>query len=262
MIIFYTLYRRFILQRLPRGLELFTPEFKWNLLIIMSFSIVISIYIIIKSVRILLNKGTRESILSRVMAKISDVIDQAYFQVYALLASNIPNNYDKISSFVKIYYNFWGKRPDEQIHLIVIGCRFIRLGAFLFDVFYFFELKWFYKSLLLLCIPLIINTIIFILRDFAPNKDEAGKYLTITPVGTDPKTGESLLTFELAKGYESADFKYLLEEYAICSKISGYLTWYDIYKAFFTPRVNLIIYSLYLIGWLYVIYTNIELLLS
>jgi hypothetical protein len=257
--ILLTLYRRLGLQRLPKSLEFWNEQFNVSLFIIISLWVILSLFIIIMSIRILLNKDTKDSFFGKVAGRFSDILNQAYYHVYHFIATYVPDHYNKISSFAKVFYNFWSKRPDEQIHFIVIGCRFVILGAFLFDVFYFFELKYFYKSLILLCIPLIINSIIFVLRDFALNKEQAEQYLDITLTSIDKVTGEPSYQFKIAKEFESLNLNldYHVKEYIICSKIVGYLQWYDKYKAYFTPRVNLIIYSLYLIGWLYVLCFNI-----
>ena len=259
--IFNTFYRRLILQRLPKSLDLWKEQLNLSLFIIICLWIIVSIFIISTSFNMLRNKNNKQLFFSKIAEKVSDMFDQAYYHVYDLIVGYVPDNYDKVSSFAKVFYNFWSKRPDEQIHLVVIGCKFVILGAFLFDVFYLFELRYFYKSLILFCIPIGINVIIFILRDFAKNKEKTEQYLIITLTGVDQVTGEPSYSFKIAKDFESLnlDIEYHVKEYIICSKITGYLKWYDILKAYFTPRVNIIIYSLYLTGWLYVVYTNLVL---
>ena len=61
-------------------------------------------------------------------------------------------------------------------------------------------------------------------------------------------------------GNEDIDLKYTINEFYRCSKISGYLEAYEFYVNYYSPYFNIIIYSAYLSGWLYVITYNIYLL--
>ena len=53
---------------------------------------------------------------------------------------------------------------------------------------------------------------------------------------------------------------YAVQQFIICSKLKGYIEIYEFYQNYYSCRINIIIYCLYLIGWLYVIYHNLYLI--
>ena len=94
------------------------------------------------------------------------------------------------------------------------------------------------------------------IKDFSENLEQAKSILIIEPQGLDIKTGLPLTVYRLKQEYHDLDLIYHVEQYILCSKVSGYLEYYEQYKAYFTPYFNSIIYLLYMIGWSYVLYKN------
>lgn len=74
--------------------------------------------------------------------------------------------------------------------------------------------------------------------------------------GIDEESQLPITNYKLQPGFEQYDLRYTIEQFIICNKLTGYLEMYDRYANFFNPRVNIFIYTLYLLGWLYVLYVN------
>lgn len=114
-----------------------------------------------------------------------------------------------------------------------------------------------YKALYLLIISLIIKILFYILKDFASNLEDARSYLIITPKGINNDSQEPITNYALKPEFQDLNLTYHVGQFILCNKVSGYLDMYNHYRSFFTPYVNLVIYSLYFIGWVYVIVLNI-----
>lgn len=96
------------------------------------------------------------------------------------------------------------------------------------------------------------------LKDFAGNLEEAKSFLIIEDQGINQETGLPRTTYSFKEEIRSLglDLEYYVGQFILCSKITGYLNIYDRYSKFFSPYFNLIIYSLYFLGWLYVLCIN------
>lgn len=109
----------------------------------------------------------------------------------------------------------------------------------------------------LLCISLFIKVIFYALRDFANNLEDAKSFLIIENIGEDLKTQQPITEFNLKPEYKKLNLDYYVKQYILCSKLTGYFQIYDQYLKLLTPYFNIIIYTLYLIGWSFIIYSNL-----
>lgn len=107
-----------------------------------------------------------------------------------------------------------------------------------------------------------IKTVFFILRDFANNLEDAESYLIIENKGVDFSTQLPITEFSLKNQYKKLNLDYYIKQYILCSKLTGYLNMYDFYSKKLTAYYNLILYTLYLIGWLYILFINVALILE
>ena len=80
-------------------------------------------------------------------------------------------------------------------------------------------------------------------------------------MGFDNETQLPLTYYELKDAYKEYDLSYYIQQYILCSKITGYLDMYDKYSSYFTPYFNKIIYGLYVVAWSYVLLVNIYLII-
>lgn len=74
-------------------------------------------------------------------------------------------------------------------------------------------------------------------RDFIKNYDELAAALTLTEL-------DDKLLIEPSPGNGDIDLEYYIEELHRCSKVKGYLEFYDFLRKYYVPRFNLLIYSL------------------
>lgn len=76
--------------------------------------------------------------------------------------------------------------------------------------------------------------------------------LIITNKGINVETGLPITSYQFSDKYnkigDADDLKYHIQHFILCNKLSGYLGMYDRYTTFFTPYINIFVYSLYLIG--------------
>jgi len=243
-------YNRVIVTRLPKELYIFTPNLNILLCLIIFAGVCLSFNIIYFSLKILLNIKIKDNFATKYFFKINHIIEESLKNVYNLIGFFSPNMYNYISSFCWFFYEHM---KDKREDLFAILCYIIRIFivfVFLYDVFFLFELKYFYKVLILMIIPIIKNIIFYILKDFITNLD------LITPALQIEIIAEDHHIFSPTKGYEHIDLNYYIQEFIRCIKVRGYLEEYRVYGEYYLFRVSLFIYSLYLIGWLYIIYIN------
>ena len=257
-LIIYIFYIRVILIRLPRDLHCYSDNhLNIKLLIIIIIGLIISLQLIIFNLFLLWHKILKENFISNTLTKAKNFIDKALFEVYLATTSHISNNYEKMSLISKKFYLIFGTVTEGLFVYIIYFIRFILVFIFIIDVFYFFELNYFYKSLIFLCIPLSINILIFMLNDFANNLNTAKSYLIIENLGIDKETNLPIIEYSPSFGNEDINLDYHIEQYLLCLKLKGYLDVYNIVIQYYSIRCNIIIYSLYFFCWLFIIYKNI-----
>ena len=253
-IISYVLYIRIILVRLPKELYLFTPAINYKLIILMSSWIIFSIYMLMKSIKILLYKGTfTSSLISQMLLYIQRIMLNSLLEVYQIFMASLNNSYALVSKLAEYFYTTVGHIHEGLFVFISYFIRFLIVIVFLIDVFYFFKLNYFYKFLTLLSIALFIKVLFYILKDFASNLNEAASYLTLIPDHKNP----SNIQFKPSPGNEDIDLEYHIQQFKLCSKLIGYLEVYDFLTNYYNPRMNLIIYGLYFVGWSYILIFNL-----
>lgn len=256
-LIIYTIYIRVFIIRLPKGLYIITNnQINIGLLLLIIISFFITLFIIYANFIILSNKITKESYFSEYILKITEIIENALYECYIFIGSRFNDPYNKISYLVQKFYKYFQNTSETFFLFLLYIIRIIILISFLIDVFLYFRLDLMYKSLYLLCISLLIKILFFMLKDFSGNLEEAQSYLIIEEQSINPDNNLPLTSYSLKKEFKDLDLAYHVGQFILCSKITGYLKIYDRYAKFFTPYFNIIIYSFYLLGWLYIIIVN------
>lgn len=189
--------------------------------------------------------------------KLNIIVDDAFSDLYNFICQFIPNVYDKVAFLTQKFYLYFHKRPENFFLMISYGTRIIILLFFLIDVFIFFKLNFMYKALYLLGINMLIKLLFYVLKDFSTNLESIEDCLIIEDKGIDKETNLPITNYKLKEEYEEMDLEYYVDHYILCSKISGYLEMYHRYSDFLYPYITTLIYSGYLIGWVYVIIKNI-----
>ena len=127
--------------------------------------------------------------------------------------------------------------------------------------FFFFEFKYFYKSLFLLIIPLIIKVVHFIFKDIAEeNSNFFIDVLGIEDKGIDNQ-GKQIYSYNIKEEYSdsASEIGYYMNRFCICKDILFVIECYESYANHFNAKINLIVYSLFFIGWLSILLKNIYL---
>lgn len=260
-IILNTLYIRVILIRLPKELFLIiNNQVNYRLCVIVVLGLITSLVILYQNLQDLLKKKHKTSFLYYMTFKLKFLIDNALLETYFRIFNLISNGYTKLANLIAKFYNTFGKQPETLFLFLNYIMRFLILSMFLIDVFWFFKLNYFYKSLILLCIPICINIWFYILKDFSKNIEQIQLYLVIEDKGIDPKTHLPITEYSPAEGYTNMDqdtLIYYANQYILLSKINGYLAVYNNLSTYYVSRFNIIIDSMYLIGWLYILSFNI-----
>lgn len=259
-LIVYTIYRRILVIRLPK--DLYVVDFnsiKFGLISLILISIICcSIIIIRNSLQLLGQQENTKSSFNRLSISLNMIIDNALFQIYNCTELFISDSYNKASCLLQKFYEIFSAHSETLFLFILYSIRLIIVVMFLLDVFVFFRLYYFYKSLYLLSISLVIRLVFFLIKDFITNLEEIHKRLKIEVIGNDEITQEPITTYSLQQEYANEDLEYYISQYILCSKLKGYLYIYEKYSDYFGPRINILIYSLYTIGWSYIIFINYQ----
>lgn len=257
LIIFYTFYNRLIVIRLPKSLIIFNENvLNYILLVFILFNFFISCFLLIINIRQILDYKNSNGFFKSLVEKITYYLDNVLFEVYNYFLNLLPNSYEKMSKIASYFYSIFHKYTEELFVLILFTIRLSIVIAFLIDVFVFFKLHYMYKMLYLLCFSLTIRCVFYILRDFSKNLQEIESYLDMKLVGYDYKDDLPIHEYSLKEEFQHLDLPYYASHYILTSKLTGYLERYDYYSRVYTPYFNIMLYTLYLIGWSYVIIVN------
>ena len=254
-IFLFIFYVRIIRMRLPKDLDLFYPDIKWIFLFVTINSIIMSLFIIYKNLCLYFHQEERETIFTIYGNKISAFIDKGILEGYDFICGFHPHPYDIVSKIADIFFNIFKNMSIAITLWLTFYIKCIISIIFLIDIFIFFQFNYFYKSLFLLVIPLIFKIIFYILRDFSTNITEIEEFINVAHVEGDTYK----FTFK-AEFKHLTNIKVYMEQYILCKQIINYFDHYDYYSPWFTIRKNIIIYALFLIGWVYILIKNIFLL--
>lgn len=262
------IYYRFIYERLPRSLiflykENSTVKLNYLLLFIVIISLTLSIFICIVNYRIILKKPVKikNYFFVKYLLNFSLIVKDALFSIYKHIADNLENGYDKLRKICMYSYKVFAYKEK---YIVITDCIFLHIicVSFIYDVLSKFTLYYFYKSIMLLGISLLIKLWIHLLEDWISNMSTVTENLNVThkflPDGRDH------FHFEVKPGFtpEEAELilKYDKEEFLRMVPLKGFLESYYSYEAYYKPRTLFIIYGIYFIGWLFIVYKNIIML--
>ena len=185
-IVSFIFYFRVIYQRLPKKLFFFKLVafdkivYNYNIIFFVLFLGIFSVIILLLNYKKINNVPIKISFESfvKVILKLNLLIKNALFSVFEFVITLIPDAYYKMS---KLALNFCYSKLSS-FHYVLGLQYFIRtliLFFLYFDILMFFKLNFFYKSLLLLLIPLIIKLWLYSLRDWSNNKEKFEEKLDI-----------------------------------------------------------------------------------
>lgn len=287
----YLLYIRVIKLRLPKEIskDLFTSS-EFISLGMFLMLLVISGYFIIVNIRKILEKegAFQKRWFMKPLSWVSNFFKKSYFAVDHVIKEVIF--YDYIGEILTslgyyLYRNFY----DKQIYLLSVFYIFPRIfviSMLFVDVFYFKTFNYVYKFSFLLLIPLLADYVIYSLNKFwQDNAKIFGELLNFFHY----ETGQPILVTELVLAHlGSSRYKHLLDDNALVSSLSpkfleehpneafnSEVTLQELldnfneivipsalfeckfslfYKRKFLPYFLVILHSLYVLIWSYVLY--------
>lgn len=259
-IVIYIIYIRFFLVRMPKDLYIdFSSETYKIKIIFLILSIIICFFIIINNIIIEFNLNKKNNRFDIISGFITKIIDNSLKQLYTVFISFFDDAYNITSKISTKFYNYCHIYPETLLLFITYIIRLIIVVIFLTEIIFVFKLNYFYKSFGLLCIILFIKIFIYVLRDFASNIEALEEALIIKDCGIDEETQLPITKYTLKPEYSDNNLDYLIKEFILCNKLSGYLEMYDRYSKFFNSKFNILLYTLYLCGWLYILFCNLYL---
>ena len=258
-------YYRFIYERLPRSLIFLYKEnsivnLDYLLLFIIIISLSISSIICIVNYRIILKKPlkVKNYFFIKYLINFSLIIKEALFSVYKHIADNLENGYDKLRKICMYSYKVFAYKEK---YIVITDCIFLQIIciSFIYDILNKFTLYYFYKTLMLLGVSLLIKLWIHLIEDWVSNITVVTENLNVThkflPDGRDH------FHFEVKPGFTPEEAALILEhdkkEFLRMVPLKGFLESYYSYETYYKPRTLFMIYLIYSIGWLFIIYKNI-----
>lgn len=258
--IVFIFWLRLIRERPPRELDGNYSIYTYYLYI---FLFALSLFMVIFYLRKIFNIQAKYKIIRRVLEihVISNIINfliEYIFNAPYNLYIYIYNKYDVLFIIEKIGRFFWDKDLYKQtiyLYISLCFCKVIVISCFIVDVFVFDKFAYFYKSLLLLLVTLVINSILFILKDISEynrdiisteyisienNENNTAFYLDFQPNFKGEKTEKNL------QGQFNAWLCYTTN----CMFVDNF----EGYKNTYEKYIKLIYYIIFVIGWFYILY--------
>ena len=243
--------------RLPKDLYLYVNGYlNYKLVIILIIGVILCVYVITVNIFSLLTQYRKALFFNKITSIINESINKSLYEVYRFSELFFSDGYERLSQLASKFYSTFGSITEKLFIFIAYFVRLFVVIVFLIDVFWFFRFDYFYKVLVFLCIPLIINVLFFLLNDFASNLDNAKSFLIIESMGVDEESNLPITNYRKSPGNEDIDLAYHVQQFILCNKVNGYLEEYKVLLDYYSIRLNIIIYSLYLTGWLYILFQN------
>lgn len=292
LILSYIFYIRVFLKRLPREL---TCELPYTIKIIFFYLLLLFVYLFITNCYKYLtynnyyipkNAVNFDIILKNpVFYKILNILNfwsNSLYTVHFYLIENFPSMLIIFKSLGNFIYE---KIPFKHLNYLnlffILLPKTIVLISFMIDIFYYHILHYFYKSSILLLIPLIFNYLRFAIEEsYLESIREFNKIVIIK----DKDTQKSILaetytlqycknpafdlekyTYSFTDGFKekykesNIDYDATLEDFMIdfnvCVQIIKFMTiGIQIQQLFHGPKYHLILYFFYIISWAFVLY--------
>lgn len=258
--VIFLFWNRLIRERLPYQL---CGNYNNDILAIFCALFLSSVILFIYYLRQILQKQSKYTIISKIL-KITYVQNIVNFFIKYILKAPynsyiwIYNKINLLPAVEKLGAHVWNRDPHKdpyKIFILCCSCRFIVVLCFLIDVFIFHKFNYFYKSLILLLIYLICNTIIFVLKDisFDNRKHITDNYITVE---NDLTTFSFIVDFKFSYDGDRSDqmlnnhFNVWVCYLANCMFADKYYEYVDKYNTF----INVLYYGIFTIGWGYIVF--------
>jgi hypothetical protein len=269
------IWNRFIRVRLPKNLtEIPNEAITITIVIILIISFVC---IIFYNMRIILKISPKaNSLVKRMIYKIGDnnIVNKITTFCITYLVNSPKTFYEYIFDYINVssiielpvsyLLVFMLKRPHSIIYILTNTIPKVIISTiFLLDVFYFHNLHYFYISLILLGIPVIVNCYRYMVNDLADkNNFYLQSHLEITPSNrpgfSAVKFKDKIPPIEDAKDIvthknNKALLDWFVDNFELYCNIKNFCTRIQKAEDLYKPYENIYIYTCYLIGWVYIL---------
>jgi hypothetical protein len=252
------IYFRIIYKRLPRDLALYD-----TLYTLFPFAIlcIISCFMGYYYFKILKHKPFVQLSpqLTKIIKQISEYIKDSLFAIYIYFIEKVDDSYNKVKRIITYFLKYFGHKEFILCLAFEILPYIIVNIFFCIDVFIFFRLNYFYKSLIILIIPVIFRIWLYIINDFTHNMKIIEQDFFIT--SSFNEDGSENIKFDIKPEVPSEKkpiiVTYNIQEYLSLIPLKRFIDSYEILKDYYKPRIMLFVCLSYAIGWSYIIYTNL-----
>ena len=258
------IYFRFIIERLPKDLNLFNNDtINYSIFFIIVLFFLSGLYGFYINIKILLNKNNFNNIFIKIINKVIYTIKSYVTSIYDWIIQTIPDSLYKLTYLIKLFYDYMGHKERLLFILFQIVPYMMVALMLSIDVLVFFKLNFFYKTLPLLALPLLFNVWKYIMQECI-NAIETKLIAVVNIEHSFEKDGRDKFRFSkktdttqdvLLKCFQK-DVPAYLELYPI----RGFIEIYNKFTTKYHPRIQILFYSTYILNCIYIIYININVL--
>lgn len=261
-------YFRFIITRMPRNLSFYIMEndititYNYTIMCISLFGLMTSGIMIFLSKKKIEKKSIEIS--SNIMKKFLVMTNMVVCYIKYILqilkvwcAQQVPDSYNKLYTICNIFYKRFGYYEKQICIILVMIPHLIVVSCFYIDTLCFFQIRYFYKSITILIVPLIYHLFLYLMTDIISNLNIIEETLNVEHSVL--SNGKDRFTFNLKSEsvISNSTFEFYVSEYLKLIPLKGFLTSYFNIENYYKPRLFLFIYIGYFIGWVYIIIMNL-----
>lgn len=267
LIISFILWNRILRERLEINID--SIAFTNVYIVILSMLILSHSIILLSNLRVLLNLIDKESWISnlfinKLIKKCEEILNypKDVVNILALKYPLLRNPLRIITSYFAVYINY----PKIIVILLIYLPRIIVTFTFILDIFIFHNFNYFYKSLILLLIPVILKSFLYIVFFQTKNGKEfyeAHLNIQYAPGGVIINIKKEAPNIENALTYEQMKLKseIIYDNWIICTRLLSYINSIEFQEKLFKPYVSLFVSGSFIIGWLYIFYSSFNIAL-
>lgn len=283
LLISYSLYSRLFVNKIPKDLQ--APISSLMLIFYLVMILLFLFLFFSTSIKLNFNKSQFslffiKNINKSIMYFHTNIIERILIKII-----NLGEIYAEISDFL---INLLNTRYKKYLFLFIFDVfpKLFLLFIFFIEIFIFHKIDYFYKFSFLFLLPLLLNFLLLLYANLiVQNINKVGKCIIIEDerslkdISLDSFFSDFCAEYFYLKNYnarlsfefisENLDYEYNEENtrtYYVTLLLTCYFPskqFFDIlntYRSVYTIYLNLVIFGLYFLGWVYVFYTSLSLI--
>lgn len=241
---------RFIIERFPHKITPDTPKISIFVAIILLFIHLIIIYL---NLSIIIAFNRKENILN---SFIKNLVNLMYWkplkEFHDKVIVNIPLSGYILDDLGNTYINMCKTKPRIFLSILLFNFlpRLIVAFAFFIDVVIYQQFAYLYILLILIVFPLLFDSLIYILDNFALRAtQEIEKKIIVLYV---PEDEEVLFVWRVNNALvEGKDLEFYSKYWFMFTDFTVFFDYIKIIKAKYLPYIIIVASSCYFVGWVY-----------